>query len=378
MGRKKPFYRGGEPMNEPNNKAAILFSEKPFKISLTVLLRIIILLLVFAFAFAFTRWLASLVYFELLARQKFLWPWLSFGSAGVSLAILIKFFDSLWGDLKEVLKSLHITAEGEFNEKFKRLICENYIPLFLLLFAIVVYSNRATDEKEKVIERIINSVQLQAAPYREIVYLAKSTDKIDPEQHNPPDYLARFPIMFDRATLNDAVDIDAKTLAAKDFMSGIQYDPDLNNNFLRKFIDAIEPCGSTDGTKPVIISVEGYASSEPFYIYKTSGTGVRYKTDQQYTYSEKMNLATAEYRGKEVAAQLIKLIGNDKIQQIKVNPAKTWESISDMETVRGFNDRPLGGSENNAQEKKFSQDLFTRAAHIKIIDPGLCDVHIPS
>ena len=56
--------------------------------------------------------------------------------------------------------------------------------------------------------------------------------------------------------------------------------------------------------------------------------------------------------------------------KIIVNPPPTWKTISDMENARGLNDRPLGGG-----EKEFPQDLFTRAAHIKIVDSGLCDVH---
>ena len=81
-------------------------------------------------------------------------------------------------------------------------------------------------------------------------------------------------------------------------------------------------------------------------------------------------MATANERGREITAQLKDLIKNKKTaKNIIVNQPPTWGTIKEMEIARGFQDRPLGDGKN-----KFPQDIFTRSAHIKIIDSGLCDV----
>ena len=86
-------------------------------------------------------------------------------------------------------------------------------------------------------------------------------------------------------------------------------------------------------------------------------------------YSEKLNLRTANEREDSVEEALRRLIGVNA-GRIVVTQRKPWQSIAEMEEAREFNDRPMG-----IAHVGIAQDLLTRSAHIKVIDPGLCSVH---
>ena len=61
--------------------------------------------------------------------------------------------------------------------------------------------------------------------------------------------------------------------------------------------------------------------------------------------------------------------GQDAQRRILIEEAEDYRMIAEMRADREFDDRPGGGNAN-----RLPQDVFTRAAHIKILNPGTCRV----
>ena len=166
--------------------------------------------------------------------------------------------------------------------------------------------------------------------------------------------------MFEKASIDESSAAhDEADISKYVFERSVEYDQKRNNDLLEQLVEALLPCGADDGSRPVNLRVEGYASSEPF---------VRESDGVPYVYSEDLNVRTANERQAAVESALAALIG-DRVDLIRIAERAPWESIESMESARQFNDRPLGVSTG-----AIPQDLLTRSAHIKITDAGLCSV----
>ena len=210
----------------------------------------------------------------------------------------------------------------------------------------------AMDARFEIIENNMQGTRLQAAldaqgytPER-----AERLDRIGPQAGGSDYYFARFPIGFEAGDLNEE---------GTAFIRGTAYDPEDNSDLLARLVDALIPCGAVED--PVILRVEGYASSEPFQ-----------NTTADVT-SEHLNLRLANERRRSVKEALDAAVAAtgfaDARNRIPVTEADDYRTIDDMEADREFNDRPAGEDSN-----RLAQDLLTRAAHVKVLSPGTCRV----
>ena len=163
-------------------------------------------------------------------------------------------------------------------------------------------------------------------------------------------YSARFPTGFPTGDLSD----DGTA-----FVAVAQYDPDDNSDLVSRLVDALDNSGAVDD--PVLLRVEGYASSEPF---KNAAASVS---------SDELNVRLANERRHAVKNALDSPIAAtglaDAERRIRVIEAQDYRTVAEMEADREFNDRPPGDDSNRLQ-----QDFLTRAAHLKVLDPGTCRV----
>lgn len=154
-------------------------------------------------------------------------------------------------------------------------------------------------------------------------------------------YFARFPVGFATAEANNAGQL----------VVGVDTSSVRNPELVREIVRAFLPCSSAGGDDPVILKVEGYASSEPF--------GSRADSDE-------LNVKTANGRRHTVARMLRDEIGSGNAGRVVVCESDDYESLAAMERDREFNDLAGGSSED--------QYLLTRAAHVKVLYPGRCAV----
>ena len=186
---------------------------------------------------------------------------------------------------------------------------------------------------------------------------AELFDRLDSQQGNY-DY-ARFPVFFDVARLKDESDIVRETDISKvEFSDGTKYIPNNKYDLVRTLVASLVPCGTLE--TPVNLKVEGYASSEPF----------KDKSRVPLAASDELNLHVANQRRRNVEAALRKEIMDLKVEgRIVVTTGKDYDNLEQMETSRGFNDRPNEVDSGNGEPE---QDLFTRTAHIKILNLAKC------
>ncbi|MCY4478166.1 MAG: hypothetical protein OXC70_09305 [Gammaproteobacteria bacterium] len=162
-------------------------------------------------------------------------------------------------------------------------------------------------------------------------------------------YVARFPILFEPASLN---------MANTDLVAGVDAEAVQNPELIEQIATALLPCGAEDGADPVILKVEGYSSSEPFAFRENVGSD-----------SDLWNVRTANRRRNTVAVMLENAIGNGNRHRVVVCESEDYASLADMQLEREFNDRPRGQIVG-----RLAQDVLTRAAHVKVLHPGLCSV----
>ena len=82
---------------------------------------------------------------------------------------------------------------------------------------------------------------------------AQRLDRTGTGMDRSDEYFARFPIAFEAGTLSD----DGAA-----FVSETDYVAEENSELVPRLVNALIPCGAVDD--PVVLRVEGYASSEPF------------------------------------------------------------------------------------------------------------------
>lgn len=180
---------------------------------------------------------------------------------------------------------------------------------------------------------------------------AERLDRIGPDADRSEYYFARFPIGFEAGDLNG----DGTA-----FVRGVEYEPEKNSDILARLAQALIPCGAVGD--PVILKVEGYASSESFR-----------NTTAEVT-SEELNIRIANERRRSVKEALDAAIAATGFagarSRIVVTEADDYRTLAEMEADREFNDRPAGEDVNT-----LPQDFLTRAAHVKVMSPGTCRVN---
>lgn len=179
---------------------------------------------------------------------------------------------------------------------------------------------------------------------------AARIDLIGGGDRQPDYYFARFPIGFQAGDLSE----DGTA-----FVSGTDYDPNDNSDLISRLVNALVFCGAVDD--PVLLRVEGYASSEPFENTTASVS------------SDDLNVRLANERRGSVKDALDSAIAAtglaDAQRRILVIEAEDYRTVAEMEADREFNDRPAGDDSN-----RLPQDFLTRTAHIKVLNPGTCRV----
>ena len=284
----------------------------------------------------------------------------------------------LWPKAKAVLASLRVPSWPPFASSLGEFTRAMALPGIVTVFALVFVGEgvgdqikiitdpkpepplddadqvseigKGFDSRLKRIEEKLGSVDLRAAldgqgyTADRAILLEKLRElQGGISDYGPDYYFARFPVSFERADLDTA---------GVSLVTGVAAASVRNPELIEEVARALLPCGSTDGTDPVIIRVEGYASSERF--------GTRDESDV-------WNVRTANARRRTVAQMLRQEIQQEDQERVVVCESADYVSLDEMEQAREFNDRP-GGSRFG------DQYLLTRSAHIKVLHPGMCKV----
>lgn len=177
-------------------------------------------------------------------------------------------------------------------------------------------------------------------------------------------YYARFPVLFAKGELGDQYSPGETDPAGVDFPVGKTYDSDMNSNIINDLIRALVPCTSAESTNP-LLQVEGYASAEPF----TFNDAVLPEDE-----SNQLNVHLANERGREVVNLLENAIEtHNVIGLIDVEKIADYRNLDQMEAYRQFDDR--FGTIEELVESSDENFLYTRAAHIKVVRLGECEVN---
>lgn len=187
---------------------------------------------------------------------------------------------------------------------------------------------------------------------------------VEPRQRNESEDGRRFPIMFERGRIAED---DDSTLALTEDVSDVRFSAGLgfagprDRSLIATLVRALAPCGASGTSGPVVLRVEGYASSEPFE--RAEGE-----------VSRRLNLHLANERRRVVESELraeARRLGVEGA--IELADAEDYSDIAEMEEDRRFNDRPA----DSPARGDYDQDLFTRSAHIRILDLSACSYGAP-
>ncbi len=208
-----------------------------------------------------------------------------------------------------------------------------------------------------VIAKIVTqSLEDQAGP-KEPAVMADQPVMIEPIRSN---YVASFPILFERASLDPGPRSAAAAGGGAEFAGGAAYDAKLNRKFIRLLVESLDPCGEEDGTRPVWLSVRGHASSAPF----RDGRG------EALPLSGDLNVRLANTRRRSVEGELRKAIGEaDAERRIRLTPEIDYTLPSQLRRDRKFNDRPGAYA---AAAGSLPQDVLTRVAYVNILSAANC------
>lgn len=169
----------------------------------------------------------------------------------------------------------------------------------------------------------------------------------------------RIPILFERGQLKGSDNPDfafPEDVSDVRFSAGLDYARTRDSQFITELVRGLAPCGADGEGRPVRLRVEGYASSEPF-------------EGAPEDVSVRLNLRLANERRRAVEGELRAEIRRRDLERvIELDEVSDYTEISEMERHRQFNDRP-GDSPARGD---FEQDLFTRAAHIRVLDLSRC------
>ncbi len=185
-------------------------------------------------------------------------------------------------------------------------------------------------------------------------------EKPDTDERIRSNYVASFPILFERASLDSGLRGATAADGAAQFVAGADYDAELNRSFIRLLVESLIPCGEEDGTRPVWLSVRGYASSAPF----RDGKG------EALPQSVELNLRLANMRRRSVERALRAAIGQAGAERrIRLTPEIDYTLPSQLKRDRKFNDRPAAYP---AKAGSLPQDFLTRVAYVNILSAARC------
>lgn len=187
---------------------------------------------------------------------------------------------------------------------------------------------------------------------------------LEPPEKSGPEDGRSFPIMFERGRVAEEDDsILALTEDVSDvrFSAGLGFAEPRDRSLITTLVRALAPCGTLGTSGPVLLRVEGYASSEPFE---------RAEGDV----SRRLNLHLANERRRVVESELRSEARRLGVEgAIALADVEDYSDIAEMEEYRRFNDRPA----DSPARGDYAQDFFTRAAHIRILDLSACSYGAP-
>ena len=177
-------------------------------------------------------------------------------------------------------------------------------------------------------------------------------------------YFARFPIIFNRARLDESLAAEQdEEVSQVPFVDGVEYVANDNGNIIERLVQSLAPCTDPESNSPVTLLVEGYSSSAPFTY--------RDNVPLSESVSRTLNVRVANERRRNIEEELQEEISRQSVRGIVLEFGDNYNNLEQMKYSREFNDRPDEGELPNGE---FFQDLFTRAAHIKLMELGRCSV----
>jgi len=308
--------------------------------------------------------LAFLFYLLITENDKSLWPWLALGSGTITVSFIVKGVNCLYISLREVFRNLKNEVQSEFDDALRELFNKNYVTIFIVAFSLFLFERHFDEGIQYISDDIADKVAMKLlSGKRETLEVNGSLEIILASE-----YYARIPIFFKQANFDENnLPKDRGNIEGYKFVDGVKsgviYDPDKNKDIVNKLVESLIPCGSLD--EPVILKVEGYASSEPYKFFKNVSD-----------YSDDLNLKVGNKRGASVFRNIKKVVSEWKksisdIEKRLIVKPETWLTFDDMVRGRQFDDRPRGQGKNT---QALAQDMLTRSAHIKITSPGICAV----
>lgn len=329
----------------------------------TILSRLLRLLIFVVLTIAVLVFVAIKLYSRV--EDQGLRQWIAMASTGVTIGFVVYSGMDLLKALSYLVKAVWARGEGVFREGLKKLQ-PHVVPLvfFSLTLPTIIAQVEDTmrdsepDPKPAVFsegsfqrfqEEVLQAMVRGGYTRQRATFL----DRLGTDY-----YFARFPILFVAGT--PAGDVESGFEATEvEFQEGADYDADANGDLVARVVEALIPCGAGDGSRPVRLRVEGYASSAPFSGFDE-------------VESLRLNVLLANERRRAVADALEAEISRREAEtRVEVLEAPDYGRIEEMERDREFNDRPNG---TTAGEGGMAQDLLTRAAHIKVLDPARCAV----
>ncbi|MDE0414035.1 MAG: hypothetical protein OXI47_06830 [Gammaproteobacteria bacterium] len=185
-------------------------------------------------------------------------------------------------------------------------------------------------------------------------------EEVDANLYIRSNYVASFPILFERARLDSGSRAGAAVAGGAEFAVGAAYDTELNRGLIRMLVESLAPCGEEDGTRPVWLSVRGYASSAPF----RDGWG------EALPESRELNVGLANMRRRSVESALrAAIVRAEAERRIRLTPGIDYTLHTQLERDRKFNDRP---DQSPAEAGSLPQDLLTRVAYVNVLSAARC------
>jgi len=239
---------------------------------------------------------------------------------------------------------------GSLGDFMRTAVYPGIATVFALVFGIEVKERAATREVEPKHSELAERIDVLDDKLDS--NLKSISDKLggiggraaeaNPDQRGSDYHYFRFPISFEQGSLDESLaTLDAGIKVSERGQGLIEY-----------LAKALLPCGDATGKNPVILKVEGYASSQPF---------------QGNPKSNEWNVNLANARRQTVAQMLRDKFGSENEQGVVVCESADYQSLGEMERERQFDDRPVPGDSED-------QYLFTRSAHIKVLHLGRCEM----
>lgn len=208
-----------------------------------------------------------------------------------------------------------------------------------------------------IIEEVVTQALEQQASGQASPVIEGRRDAIE---HARSNYVASFPILFKRAALDSGPRAGAAAGGGPEFAGGAAYDAEFNRGLIRLLVESLAPCGEEDGTRPVWLSVRGYASSAPF----RDGRG------EALPQSGELNVRLANRRRRSVESALrAAIVRAGAERRIRLTPEIDYTLHSQLERDRKFNDRP---GAYPAEAGSLPQDFLTRAAYVNVLSAAKC------